>query len=177
MTTPAPPEVRVRIRPFRRSDSAALFEAVRESIDELSPFETWVHPHFRKDEAAAYVNHWCESWLDRTAFYFAVEDDAGFAGACGLSDISWEHRRAGLGFWVRSSRTGRGVGTSAARQALHFATADLRLDRVEIEVAVHNKASRKIAEHLGAELEGVLYHRLQLPDGPTDSAMYCIRGS
>lgn len=173
----APPQVRVRIRPFRRSDSVELFEAVRESIDELAPFEPWVHSGFRRDDAANYVNRWCDAWLERTAFYFVIEDDEGFAGACGLSDLSWDHYRASLGFWVRTSKTGRGIGTAAARQVLHFATADLKLDRVEMEIAVHNERSRAIAEALGARLEGIMYHRLMLPSGPTDSAMYCATGA
>jgi len=169
----------VAVRAYRSEHIDPLFAAVTESVRELSPYETWCHPGFTHEEAAEYVHWWRHCWTKATAYYFAVEDRATgeFLGSCGLSDLLKEHRRAGLGFWIRSSRTGRGFATEAARLVGGLAFDDLGLQRVELETAVDNAASRRVVEKLGCSFEGVLHRRLQLPSGPADTAMYCWLGT
>jgi RimJ/RimL family protein N-acetyltransferase len=165
----------VTVRAYRPEDTDRLFTAVTESVLELSPYETWCHPGYTREEAAEYVNWWCEAWSRGEAYYFAVEHRATgeFLGSCGLSDLVMEHKRAGLGFWIRSSRTGRGFATEAAQIVGCLAFEDLGLERLELETAVHNAASRRVVEKLGCTFEGILHRRLVLPGGPTDTAMYC----
>jgi len=166
----------VAMRAYQLDHIDRLYEAVLESIPELSQYETWCHPGYTRDEAAEYVNWWRKMWNEERAYYLAVEDlqSGEFLGSCGLTDLSVEHRRASLGFWIRSSRTGKGFATDAARTVIRLSFEDLGLDRIEIEAAVNNTPSRRIAEKLGCRLEGILRRRLILPAGPTDTAMYSL---
>lgn len=136
----------VTVRKYRPDDVDELFAAAAESIPDLAPWETWCHPGYSHNEAAGYVNWWLDAWADGKAYYFVVEDlETGeFLGSCGLSDLLIEHQRAGLGFWIRSSRTGRGFATEAAQIVTHLAFEDPGLERLE------------------------------LPSGPTDTAVYCL---
>lgn len=78
---------------------------------------------------------------------------------------------------MRSSRTGQGLATDAARAVTRFGFEDLGLERIEMEIAVDNHASLRIAEKLGYRREGVLRHRLILPGGATDMVMLArLRG-
>ena len=165
---------RVAVRAYGPEHIDRLFAAVTESISELSRYETWCHPGYTREEAAAYVDQWRSAWSLGRAYYFAVEHHATgeFLGSCGLSGLLTDHRRAGLGFWIRTSRTRLGYATEAARIVGRMGFDDLRLERVELEAAVGNAASRRVAEKLGCILEGVLHRRLVLPSGPTDTAMY-----
>jgi len=169
----------VAVRAYRPEHIDQLFAAVAESVSELAPYETWCHPGFTHEEAAEYVNWWRDCWSHDKAYYFAVEDlmTGEFLGSCGLSDLLKEHRRAGLGFWIRSSRTGRGFATEAARLVGGLGFEDLGLQRIELETAMDNVASRRVVEKLGCIFEGVLHRRLQLPSGPADTAMYCWLGT
>jgi RimJ/RimL family protein N-acetyltransferase len=153
-----------------------LFDAVVESIPEVSQYETWCHPGYSRDEAVEYVEQWKKRWRECTAFYFAIKEikSAAFLGSCGLSDLNRVHKRAGLGFWIRSSQTGQGFATDAARLVTSIGFSDLELERIELEAAVGNVASRRVAEKIGCELEGVLQHRQILPAGPTDTVMYSL---
>lgn len=164
----------VIVNAYRPDHIDRLFAAVSESIPELSRYETWCHPGYTRDEAADYVNWWGSTWKDGKAYYFAVEQRGTgmFLGSCGLSDLSLEHRRASLGFWIKSGCTGQGFATDAARLVMKLGFEDLGLARIEVEVAVTNAASRRVAEKLGCRLEGILHHRLLLPEGLTDTAMY-----
>ena len=166
----------VRVQAYREDHIDPLFAAVSESIPDVSRYETWCHPGFTREEAAEYVNWWRKAWEARSAFYFAViEEETGeLVGSCGLSGICEEHRRAGLGYWIRSSRTGHGFATDAARAVMRFGFEDLDLARIEVEVSVDNTASLRIAEKLGCVREGVLQQRLILPSGPTDTVMFAL---
>jgi ribosomal-protein-serine acetyltransferase len=166
----------VTVRSYKPEHVDRLFAAVSESIAELSRYETWCHPGYTRDEAAEYVDWWRKAWAEQKAYYFVVEDrrTGEFLGSCGLSDLSLEHERAGLGFWIRSGCTGRGFATDASRVVMRLGFEDLGLGRIEVEVAVDNAASRRVAEKLGCRLEGVLRRRLVLPTGPSDTAMYTL---
>ncbi len=166
----------VILQAYQEADIDALLAAISVSIDLVSRYETWCHPGYQRKDAAAYVRWWRESWQRGQAYYFAVRarDSSLLLGSCGLSGLNQEHRRAGLGFWIRSDHTGQGYATDAARAALRFGYEDLNLDRIELEIAVQNGASRRVAEKLGCTLEGTLRHRLVLPSGPTDTAMYAL---
>jgi RimJ/RimL family protein N-acetyltransferase len=165
----------ITVRAYQEEHIEKLYAAAAESIPELSRYETWCRTGFSIEDATKYVR-WCiEGRLQKKAYYFAVEHLATgeFLGSCGLSDILEEHRRAAMGFWVRSSQTRRGYATEAARIIGRLAFDDLGLDRIDLETAVDNIASRRVIEKLGCIFEGILHRRLVLPGGPTDTAMYC----
>jgi len=176
MTRETTPGQLVIVRAYQEDHIDALFMAVSESIPELARYETWCHPGYTRDEAAEYVTWWRKAWIEGSAFYFAIEEQGSgnFLGSCGLSDLCKEHKRAALGFWIRSSCTGRGYATDAARAVMRLGFEDLGLARIEVEIALDNVASRRVAEKLGCKLEGVLRQRLILPAGPTDTAMYAL---
>jgi RimJ/RimL family protein N-acetyltransferase len=79
-----------------------------------------------------------------------------------------------MGFWVRTSATGRGITSEAARLVVGFAFERLGLERVEVMAAVDNAASRRVAEKIGAQREGVLRRRLVLQGEPTDVVLYSL---
>ncbi len=54
-------------------------------------------------------------------FDFAVLADDAYAGGCGVNQIRPFDRVANVGYWVRSSLTGRGIATVAARQVNDWA--------------------------------------------------------
>ena len=164
----------VTVRAYMAAHIDPLYAAVLESIPEVGRYETWCRPGYTRTDAAAYVNWWRDAWTAGTAYYFAIEqrDTGEFLGSCGLSDILADHRRAGLGYWMRTLYTGRGYATDAVRTVLRLGIEDLGLARVELEIAVDNAASRRVAEKVGCTCEAILRRRLILPSGPTDTAMY-----
>jgi RimJ/RimL family protein N-acetyltransferase len=164
----------VTLRAYRAEHIDPLFAAVSESIPEVGRYETWCRLGYTRTDAASYVNWWRDAWTRDTAYYFAVEhpDTGEFLGSCGLSDILRDHKRAGIGYWIRSTCTGRGYATDAVRTVLRLGKEDLGLERMELEIAVDNAASRRVAEKAGCLFEAVLRRRLILPGGPTHTAIY-----
>ena len=166
----------VRIRAYRRDDVDALFEAVSASIPEVSAWLPWCHPGYRPEDSAGWIAMQPDAWRSGEEYAFAVEEahTGAFLGGCGLGRIDPFNACAGLGYWVRTSHTGRGVATAAARLAARFGFEDLRLRRIEILVALENKASRRVAEKVGARPEGRLRKRFLLQGKPQDGLLYSL---
>ena len=165
----------VAIRCYAPRDAAALCEAARESIEDVYPWLEWCHPGYEISESRAWIRHCRRSWEAEEEYQFVIvgPGDA-YLGGCGLNRIERDHRTANLGYWVRSSATGRGVATAAARQVALFAFEATELNRLEILTAVENRASQKVAERLGAIREGVAGSRLCLHGKMHDAVQYAI---
>jgi RimJ/RimL family protein N-acetyltransferase len=168
----------VSIRSYRLEDGPALFEAVIESRRELAPWMPWCHPAYSIDDARNWVELQVGNFREGREYDFVIVSPGGrFLGACGLNQFDLPNRRANLGYWVRSSETGRGVAVAAVRQLARWAFENTDFNRLEIIAAVGNERSQRVAERAGAEREGVLLSRLMLHDRMHDAAIYSfVRG-
>jgi ribosomal-protein-serine acetyltransferase len=158
---------------LRESDVPELFTAVRDSIEQLSPWMPWCHPDYSASEAESFVASQIERWDSHEEYSFAIRNrDQVFAGVCGLNQFNRLHQLANLGYWVRTSCTGRGLATAATKLLADFGLNDLNLQRVEILVAVDNYASQRVAERAKATCEGILHNRLWIRDRAHDAVCY-----
>jgi ribosomal-protein-serine acetyltransferase len=166
----------VRIRRYCVEDIPLLFEAAKESTDEMLVWMSWCHPSYSLEESTSFILSSETAWNQKTRFAFAVFDVSSglFLGGVGLNQFNRNHNFANLGYWVRSSQTGRGVATAATLLAAQFGFEDLGLYRIEILTAVANVASQRVAEKAGAKREGVLRNRLLLHNSPHDAVMYSL---
>jgi len=167
---------RVLIRPYRAADIGAMYEAVRESIREVSRWLPWCHAGYTVEETKAFVMSREDAWKNDEAYGFGVFDSASgnYLGGVGLNFINRVHQCANLGYWVRSSQTGRGVASAATRLAARCALEHLGFQRVEILAAVGNRASQRVAEKAGATREGTLRQRLLVNGQPHDAVLYSL---
>ena len=153
----------ISIRPYALDDAPALHEAAMESVWEVRPFMPWCRPDLTVDAGRRWIEAQVSAFKTGKAFeFFIVGPDSHFLGGCGLNQIDEENHRANLGYWVRSSATGRGVATAAVRQLVQWAFSNTALVRLEVVVSTQNAASLRVAEKSGALREGVLKKRLLL---------------
>ena len=165
------------IRPFSAADIDAVHEAARESIKEISPWLPWCHPEYSKEETRAFIMSRDEAWRNEEELAFGVFDleTGAFFGCVGLNQINRTHQIANLGYWVRTSCTGRGVASTAARRVARFGLKELGLQRIEILAAVGNRASQRAAEKAGALREAVfLRKRLLMRGYSQDAVLYSL---
>jgi RimJ/RimL family protein N-acetyltransferase len=165
----------IRIRPFQSNDVSALFEAVRESFEALSPWMPWCHSQYALSEADEWVEKQIAAFNEGAEYHFAIVAEGNrLVGACGLNGISRENQLANLGYWVRTSCAGAGIATQATRLLVAWAFENTSLNRLEILVAVRNRPSLRVAAKAGAVWEGVLRGRLRLHDAPQDAVLFSI---
>ena len=164
-----------RIRPYRADDAQGLFEAARESIGDVFPWLEWCHPDYSMAEATEWASSQAARATGSAEFVFAVVgSNDEFLGGCGVNQINPIHRFANLGYWVRSSATGRGVARAAVRETAQLVFRKTDLVRLEIVCAVENRRSQRVAEAVGAVREGILRSRLLLHGKAVDAVMYSL---
>lgn len=166
----------ILVRPHEVGDIDALFIAVRESIAEISPWLPWCHADFSREELAGFVEVSRKGWADGSQYQFAIFDSAtGSAlGGISLNHIAKSNRLANMGYWVRTSATGRGVASEAVKLVAAYGFRDLGLSRVEIAAIPENTAGRRVAQRAGAKFEAVVRNRLVMHGGAYDAALYSL---
>ncbi len=167
---------RILIRPLCADDVDVLYQAVRESIAEVARWLPWCHPAYSRDETVAFINSTASAPDAEEQYSFAIFDakTGDYLGGIGLNQINRANKMANLGYWVRTSRTERGVASAAARLVANFGLRQLGLLRLEIVVATGNHASQRVAEKSGAKREGVLRKRLLIHGQAHDAVLYSL---
>lgn len=164
------------LRPFSPGDGPGLHAAVVESVAEIGPWLPWARPGYTMMEAEAWALAAADLCRREESFELVIADaDSGrLLGGCGLNRIRRDHMVANLGYWVRTSATGRGIAPRAARLLAAWGLGELGLQRVEIVAAVDNTRSRRAAEKAGAVVEGVMRNGLRIHDTPHDAVLHSL---
>jgi RimJ/RimL family protein N-acetyltransferase len=166
----------LHLRLYGPDDVETLFQAVHESWPELSRWLPWCHADYDRDESVAWIESREAAWVNGEEYSFAIADPATgrLLGGCGLNQFDHMRRRANLGYWVRSSETGRGLATMATQLLARFGFEVLRLERIEIVTAIGNQASQRVAEKAGALREGIARRRLRIHGVQHDAVCYSL---
>lgn len=167
---------RILLRPSEKNDADSLYRAARESLKELNPWMPWAHPGYALKETKIWLKNKPEEWKRGISFDFSIfyDNDEKYLGGCGINDIDYAYGKANLGYWVRTSETGRGVATAVTLMLAKWGFEVLKLSRIEIVVAVANARSLRVAEKAGAKREGVLRNRLNINDINHDAVMHSL---
>ncbi len=147
-----------------------LKEAVDSSLEHLQPWLPWAKHHpLPLPETIELLRRFRGNFdlgEDFTFGFFAA-DESTVVGGGGL------HRRVGpdafeIGYWIRASEAGRGLGTEATAALTRVGLELCGADRIEIRVEPENAPSLAIPRKLGFTEEGTLRRRLDAgePDGP-----------
>jgi ribosomal-protein-serine acetyltransferase len=73
-----------------------------------------------------------------------------------------------IGYWTRSSETGKNYCTRSVRLIENYAVSQLKAKRLEIRTAISNLPSARVAEKAGYSLEATLQGDRLLPSGLLD---------
>jgi len=159
------------LREWHRADSAALVALVHDP--EVRRWLDRIPDPYTADDAEEYIAGTRVQLTAGTAVGLAVvADDGRLLGSVGLRFDDEGGRTAEIGYWVGAAARGRGVASTAARLLSDFGLGPVGLQRVELNAAVGNAASRRVAEKAGFEAEGVRRAWRAVGGVPTDFAVY-----
>jgi len=158
---------RLSIRSPLFGDGPELHAAVRESMGELTLWMPWPKEHRTVDDSEASARRARVAFLQRTELrlHLYLRGTDTLVGSSGLQRIDWEVPKFEIGYWCRTSFTGRGYITEAVLGITEFACGTLGARRVEIRCDPRNLPSVRVAERAGFELEGRLHNSEVGTDG------------
>lgn len=168
---------RFDLRPFRRRDADALLEAVTASLPDLHQWLPWAHLGYNRIDANRFLRESMRAWKEGRAFDFAIrrhDDPDRHMGNISVWHVSKPFRVGEIGYWVRSDETSTGVGTEVTARMLEVAFDELNMHRVVLRIAIGNRASERIAEKLGFQVEGVLREEIKVGSEWLDHTVYSL---
>ena len=157
----------VLLRPETEADADAMTAC-------LSQWETaqWLQnvPHpYEHQESLDWINDVAaQGWRTGSQFWLAIADPHTdeFLGEIGIRLPEPKTRCGEIGYWLAREARGRGLVQRALTLMIDWAFNDLGLDRLDWAADVGNDASRRSAERVGFQMEGVRRMRsLRLSDG------------
>jgi ribosomal-protein-serine acetyltransferase len=165
---------RLVLRATRSGQGAAVNEAVVESFPQLKSWMPWSQQLQSLEDSEKHCREAQAKWHSREMldFCFFRKGDGALAGKGGLHTIDWAIPKFEIGYWIRSSCAGHGLGTEATLALVELAR-KLGARRVEITADARNARSRRVAEKSGFLLEGILRQSRRDTGGElADSCMY-----
>jgi len=167
---------RLILRVPRDEDTDAVFQAEQASLDELRKWFWWLHPEHSREHCAAWAETRLACWSRGEEFSFLIVNkmDKQIKGCIWLNAFDRISLRASLGYWLRTGAEGKGFAAEAARKIVEWSFANLSLQRIEIVLASENDRSRRLAERIGAQFEGVARNRLRLNNVSQDARVYSL---
>ncbi len=166
----------VLLRPYRADDTAELNNAVTESLRELKPWLDFATDDYSLTQSQQWVTECPRTWEAGTAYNFVITDASygQYLGGCGINNFDSRRKIANLGYWVRTAQTRRGIATASTRLLVRWGIRELKLVRIDIQIAAPNRASQRVAEKAGATREGTLRNGMFVRDLMYDKVVYSI---
>lgn len=128
-----------------------------------------------RGEAEGLIGEMLEAFARRELINWVIADPGDrVIGTCTLFHFDPRHRRAEVGYALRSDHWGRGLASEAASLAIDWGLRALDLHRIEADIDPRNAASRRLLERLGFRSEGVLRERFFVGDSATDSELFGV---
>ena len=85
---------------------------------------------------------------------FSIWHKGEFAGLIGFKDTDWINHKTEIGYWISKEMQEKGIVTACVQKLIRYAFQKLKLNRVQIKVAVGNHKSSAIPKRLGFRFEG-----------------------
>ena len=154
---------RILLRPFRSGDGQAVWEAVDESRQHITPWLPWGDKHKTPLDSEMFARKSQARWILREDLPMGIwrQSDERFLGGVGLHRIKWDVPLFEIGYWLRESEAGKGYMTEAVTLLCRLCFETLGAQRLEIQTDIRNLRSAAVPQRLGFTHESIMrnYHR------------------
>jgi ribosomal-protein-serine acetyltransferase len=166
------PEIELRLLEERHAEEA--YRLVDQNRAYLQTWLPWLTGVYSLEDTRAYYKRNLQGFTDQTGYTLAIFYLGQMVGEAGYNFFDWPNHLTELGCWLVPQFQGRGLITLVCRALITHAFDQLHLNRVEIQCAVENRPSRRLAERLGFQQEGILRQAEWLHNRYVDIVMYSM---
>ncbi len=156
----------VLLRPWSLGDAQAVMDAYHDQA-----IQRWhVQRADSLAEARAWIAGWQGGWAAETGAHWAVTDAGSgiLLGRAALKHLKFSDGTADVAYWTVPAARGKGVCPQAVEAMASWAFEVAGFHRLDLEHAVGNTASCRVAEKTGFAAEGVRRSAWLLADGRHD---------
>lgn len=163
---------RLLLRGLLPEDAADLYEYA--SVPAVSKYVPW-EAHRSVEDASAYINTVIASAIERRKTWaIELKKEHKMIGTINLFHWNPVHARAELAYILSSAYWGEGLTHEAASEVAKHGFTEMSLNRIEAKILLENMQSRRVAEKLGMQLEGIARQHMSMKGRYVDLALYGI---
>lgn len=163
ITTP-----RLLLRAYTPDDAPALFRLISEEKETLHDyFPLTVESNTSLMATRSFIRSRAAETRDGKSFFCGIFDKATGAllGQITVKDINWRVPKAELGYFIRSSRRGKGLAPEAVTAIADFCFQKAGMVKLLLRIDDINIPSKKVAEKCGFSYRGTLQNDFRSIDG------------
>ncbi|CAH0277751.1 Putative ribosomal N-acetyltransferase YdaF [Peribacillus sp. Bi96] len=153
-------------------DTERVFEITNQSREYLREWLPWLDRTTKLEDTKGFIHMTLQGLAENKSVNTVIMYNGLIVGVAGYNQINWSNKTAYIGYWLGEGYQGNGIMTRVAKALTDYAFNELKLDKVEIRVAVENKKSRGIPERLGFVNEGCIRQAEWLYDHYVDHIVY-----
>jgi len=143
----------ITLRPLEKSDASALAKVANNKKIYDNVRDMFPHPYSLED-ANQFID-FVQKATDTPRF--AIEYQGEFAGMIGLHSQSDVYRKSlEIGYWLGEAFWGKGIATEAVKLIVDYGFKHHDINRIWAGLFEYNKATKRVLEKNGFEMEGVL---------------------
>jgi ribosomal-protein-serine acetyltransferase len=163
----------ISLKLIELNDAKRIFELTEQSRNYLREWLPWLDLTTKVEDSKEFIQTCLKSYSENKGITTVILFNGIISGVADLS-INWTNKTAYIGYWLAKDYQGKGIMTKVATELTDYAFSHLKLNKVEIRVAVENKKSRNIPERLGFINEGCIRQAEWLYDHFVDHVVYGI---
>ncbi len=144
----------LRLERINISMAPVVFESIDRDRDYLRkwlPFVDYTLDVSDTEKFIKSISHESSNRDDIYCIWYKEE----FAGLVGYKDIDRVNRKTEIGYWLVKGMQGKGIITACVETLVKFAFRKMKMNRVQIKVALGNSKSEAVPIRLGFTEEGV----------------------
>lgn len=164
----------VEISPLEERHAEELFQLIDRNRQHLRQWLPWLDDTSTAADTVEFIRRSLEQCTRQEGIVQGIFREGRLAGLVSFVKIDWANRTAMIGYWLGEEFQGKGLMTFACQEMIDYAFEDMKLNRLEIKVAIGNVRSLAVARRLGFKPEGVERQAGWLYDHFVDIAVYSL---
>ncbi|MEZ5104335.1 MAG: GNAT family N-acetyltransferase [Draconibacterium sp.] len=145
----------IRLEKVKVSMAGIIFSTLDKDRDYLKTWLPFVELTHKVSDTEKFLKQVVKDTETRKNEVFSIWYNEEFAGLIGFNDIDWINRKTEIGYWLAEKMQGKGIITLCTEKLIHYGFQKLKLNRIQIKVAIGNTKSESIPKRLGFIFEGV----------------------
>lgn len=145
----------LRLESIKMSMANTIFETINNERSFLRKWLPFVESTKKLSDTEQFIKSVIRQKNSRKDEIYTIWYKEEFAGLIGFKETDWINRKTELGYWISEKMQGKGIVSKAVNELLRFSFQKLKMNRVQIKVAVGNEKSSKIPKRLRFQFEGI----------------------
>lgn len=144
----------LRMREIQMSDAGPIFKIINKDREYLRTWLPFVDYTRMVEDTERFIKTVHAGQNEHKEMVYVILNDNEIVGIIGFRNTDKTNHKTEIGYWLAQDQQGKGIVTRCVKALVALAFEKMRMNRVQIRVAVENQKSKAIPVRLGFKLEG-----------------------